>query len=166
MNISQEKFPSACEATEVLQRAGGKVYVVGGYVRDLQLGVEPKDVDLMVTGLDELQIEVALSDLPGVVNFTGKKFGVYRYRYKGDEVEIAMPRKEISTGIGHKEFGVQVSKDFTIEDDLWRRDFTVNAMAIDMNSGDLIDPYNGLEDIEDRIVCQVNPESISDSWSY
>lgn len=160
--ISQEKFPSACEATEVLQKAGGNVYVVGGYVRDLQLGVEPKDVDLMVTGLDELQIEVALSELPGVVNFTGKKFGVYRYRYKGDEVEIAMPRKEVSTGIGHKEFGVQVSKDFTVEDDLWRRDFTVNAMAIDMNSGDLIDPYKGLEDIEDRIVCQVNPESISE----
>lgn len=129
----------------------GNVYVVGGAIRDLALGREPKDIDLMVQGLTADQIENILKRLPGRVDFTGKAFGVFRYRTKeGFDVEIAMPRTEASTGAGHKDFEVKTDPHLPIESDLARRDFTGNAMAFDLKRGELIDPYNGWEDLQNR----------------
>jgi tRNA nucleotidyltransferase/poly(A) polymerase len=129
----------------------GNVYVVGGAIRDLALGREPKDIDLMVQGIDADTIEKILKQLPGRVDFTGKAFGVFRYRTKeGFDVEIAMPRTEASTGAGHKDFEVKTDPTLPIETDLSRRDFTGNAMAFDLKRGELIDPYGGWDDLQQR----------------
>jgi len=140
--------PAAYAAYHAL-RHYGNVYAVGGVVRDVVLGKAPKDIDLMVQGVEEGQVKEALSHLPGRVDFTGAQFGVFRYRDpEGNEVEIAMPRTERSTGPGHKDFEVYTDPYIDVRDDLARRDFTGNAMAVNLETGELVDPYRGSEDLK------------------
>jgi hypothetical protein len=129
-------------AFDALTQAGGTVYVVGGAVRDAVLGNNPKDIDLMVTGLTGDQVAEALGQV-GRVDLTGKQFGVYRLRKGAGDVEVALPRTEQSTGTGHKDFDVQADPNLPIEDDLRRRDFTVNAMAYNPREQKIVDPYGG-----------------------
>lgn len=153
---------TARQAYQTLTNAGGHVYVVGGAVRDALMDKPPKDLDLMVTGLEPQQIQDALSTLPGKTNLTGKDFGVFRYWDKGHDVEIALPRRERSSGGGHKDFITQADPTMKPEEDLLRRDFTANAMAVDMNNGELIDPYGGLKDIKNKTLRTVRPEALAE----
>jgi tRNA nucleotidyltransferase (CCA-adding enzyme) len=154
--------PVAYESAVKLREAGGEVYAVGGAVRDAVLGKEPKDIDLMVTKLGPEEVNGALSELDGRVDLTGKDFGVFRYKNGDGEVEIALPRTEQSTGGGHQDFDVQADPNLSVEDDLWRRDFTVNAMAVDLSNGKLIDPYEGFRDALNGNLRVVNPEALSE----
>lgn len=154
--------PAVWQAYQALRKAGGQVYVVGGAVRDALLQKEPKDVDLMVTGVPSEVVNQTLQNLPGRVDLTGKNFGVYRYRIKGHEVEIALPRTEKSTGDRRVDFNVDVDHNLPVEDDLLRRDFTANAMAVDLDSGHLVDPYGGAEDIEARRLRTTHPNSFAE----
>lgn len=149
--------PAANVANNLLQQAGGTVYVVGGAVRDVSLGMIPKDIDLMVTGLNGDQIVAAL-DGQGRLDFTGKAFGVYRFKVQGSEVEIAMPRVEY--GDTNKDY--TINENIPIEDDLRRRDFTANAMAINTATGELVDPYNGQQDLQLGSLETVSPTSFKD----
>jgi tRNA nucleotidyltransferase (CCA-adding enzyme) len=153
---------AAMGAYEGLANAGGRVYIVGGAVRDVMLNKPPKDIDLMVTGLDQSKIEDVLRQLPGKTKMVGKQFGIYLYKDGGNTVEIAMPRREESKGVGHKDFDVRVSPDISVEEDLTRRDFTANAMAFDIASGQIIDPHNGQEDIAKRSLRVVNHQAFRD----
>ncbi len=154
--------PAVHTATQALQAEGGKVYAVGGAVRDAIMGKEPKDIDLMVSGIEPAMVQAILRDLPGRVDLTGKDFGVFRYRDKGKEVEIALPRKERSTGAGHRDFHVQADPKMRPEEDLFRRDFSANAMAVDLSNGKLLDPYGGARDIEQNLLRAHNPEALSE----
>jgi len=155
--------PAAELAAKALQSAGGRVFAVGGAVRDAVMGNEPKDIDLMVIGLPAESVDEALRKLPGRVDLTGKDFGVFRFRDKnGAEVEIALPRKERSTGSSHQDFDVQADHTMTPEEDLFRRDFTANAMAVDLSNGHLIDPYGGVDDARQGILRTVNPQALSE----
>lgn len=158
--------PAVWTAYKTLQAEGGEVYVVGGAVRDALLGKEPKDVDLMVTGMTPEQVRHALARLPGRVDLTGKDFGVFRYKQGGGEVEIALPRRERSTGItnGTRNEGLDVQADHTMtpEEDLFRRDFTANAMAVNLTNGQLIDPFDGSSDVQHRKLRTLNTKSLSD----
>lgn len=140
--------PAAYSAYKALSEFG-KVYAVGGAVRDVILGKIPKDIDLLVQGIKEEDVQNILSRLPGRVDVTGQHFGVFRYRDPdGNEVEVALPRLESSSGDGHRDFDVQADPFLSVEQDLGRRDFTANAMAVDLSSGELIDPHHGSEDIK------------------
>lgn len=152
-----QQDPAANTAYELLGQAGGTVYIVGGAVRDLALNKEPKDIDLMVTGLDGQQIEQALRN-HGRLDFTGKAFGVYRFKNNGQEVEIAMPRVEF----GNTMSDFRIDKSITIEEDLGRRDFTANAMAVNLSNGMLVDPYKGLQDVTEGTLRTVSPTSFTD----
>lgn len=154
--------PSAKAATDALTAAGGQVYIVGGAVRDAVLGRNPKDVDLMVSGLTEDQITQALSPL-GKLNFTGAQFGVFRFR-QGDnpEVEIALPRTERSTGPAYTDFEVTTDPFLPIDEDLRRRDFTGNAMAYAPVTQELVDPYGGADDLGNSQLRLVNPDAFRD----
>jgi tRNA nucleotidyltransferase (CCA-adding enzyme) len=154
--------PAATASYAALEQAGGKVFVVGGAVRDALLGKHPKDIDLMVTGLPSDQVHEALKSLPGKTNLTGKDFGVFRYREAGDDVEIALPRREKSSGGGYKDFHIQADHTMTPEEDLYRRDFTANAMAVDIDTGHLIDPYGGADDIKSGRLSTLNDTSLSE----
>jgi tRNA nucleotidyltransferase (CCA-adding enzyme) len=154
--------PVASKASKALEGDGGKVFAVGGAVRDALMGKEPKDIDLMVTGRTPAEVQASLEGLPGTVNLTGKDFGVFRYKEKGNEVEIALPRRERSTGEGHRDFDVQADPHMSPQEDLWRRDFTANAMAVNLGNGELIDPYGGRDDIQSGTLRTHNPESLSE----
>lgn len=106
--------------------AGGRCFMVGGAVRDKFMGRDSKDIDLVVTGLSPTQVSRALDDAPMV----GRSFPVFKI---GD-VDVALARTERKTGDRHHDFEC-VTDGVTIEDDLARRDLTMNAIAIDMRSG-------------------------------
>lgn len=154
--------PAAFAAAQALREAGGEVYAVGGAIRDAVLGKDPKDIDLMVTRLSPDQVSATLAELDGRVDVTGKDFGVFRYKNGDGDVEIALPRKERSIGSGHQDFEVQADPSLSPEEDLWRRDFTANAMAVNLANGKLVDPYNGLRDTLNGTLRQVNPNALSE----
>ena len=154
---------AAWTASQALKEAGGKVYVVGGAVRDALLQKEPKDIDLMVSGIPPEDVNNILEHLPGRVDLTGKRFGVYRYHTKGQEVEIALPRTDTYEQGGTRGQGqITVDHHLPIEKDLQRRDFTANSMAVDLDSGKLVDPFGGATDIEKHSLRTTHPDSFDE----
>jgi tRNA nucleotidyltransferase/poly(A) polymerase len=134
------------------------VYTVGGTVRDELLGHPRKDLDLLVTGLPQPDLLRCLRPY-GRVQLTGRVFGVIKllpYGWDGPPIDVALPRTEISTGIGHRDFEVTFDHTLPVETDLGRRDFTINAMAIDLADGRLLDPFGGYEDLQQRRLRQVS----------
>jgi tRNA nucleotidyltransferase/poly(A) polymerase len=145
-----------------VEQLGGKIYSVGGAVRDEFLGKESKDLDVLISGIPMDQLEQVLGKY-GRVDAVGKSFGVLKFRPKGgDEIDIAIPRTEKPSGEGgHKGFDVTSDHALPIEKDLERRDFTINAIAKD-TEGNIVDPYNGQQDLQNKIIRVVNPEAFSD----
>jgi len=146
-----------------VENLGGKIYSVGGAVRDEFLGKESKDLDILITGIPMDRLEKLLSKY-GEVNTVGKSFGVIKFIPKGasEEIDIAIPRTETATGAGgHKGFDVTSDHALPIEKDLERRDFTINAIGKD-GEGNIVDPYGGQEDLKNKIIRVVNPVAFSD----
>ncbi len=144
----------------------GRVYEVGGQLRDELLGIagEIKDRDYLVTGipLDDLIRELKKF---GRVDLVGKSFGVLKFTppYPPGAApvtyDIALPRTEHSTGVGHKDFAVEFDHTCPVEDDLLRRDFTINALARDVAAGTIVDPTGGQADLSARLIRQVSDQS-------
>jgi hypothetical protein len=155
INVQSLPFKTEVEAH------GGKVYAVGGAVRDELIGKESKDLDLLITGISKEMLVEILSRY-GKVDMVGESFAVIKYTpsgHKGEPIDIALPRIETHTGEkGHKAFDIQSDHTIPIERDLERRDFTINAIAKDTD-GNLVDPYGGAEDIKNKIIKVVNPQA-------
>lgn len=132
------------EIAKIIQKQSGKLYLVGGAIRDELLGRKVQDEDYCVTGLLPEEFQRLFPD----AKLVGKFFGVFLIEGK----EFAMARKEKKVGQGHKEFAVEVKKDITIEEDLARRDITINSIAKEVITGTLIDPFKGKDDIEKKII--------------
>lgn len=136
-----------------------KAYYVGGLVRDSLMGKPSKDIDIVV----ERPTQEDIRRLDKKLERTGKSFPVYRLKVDGNEIEIALARRERKTGKGHTGFEVQTGEDVTIKDDLLRRDLTINAMAISVANPDLlIDPYGGQKDLRNKILRHVSPAFAED----
>lgn len=133
--------------------AGGRVYYVGGCVRDTLMGRESKDLDVEVHGLSPAALE-AILDTIGERIMIGESFGVYAL--KGCGVDIAMPRKEHLRGRGHRDFDICVDPDLGTREAARRRDFTVNAMMRDVLTGELIDPFHGQRDMKRGVLRHVD----------
>lgn len=155
------KDPSLPTYLASLIEEGGEVYEVGGPVRDRLLKRHTKDHDILVRKLPFKKIRDILKSY-GDVFLVGKSFGILKFRSRDMpevEYDIALPRKERSTGLGHRDFEISFDPDLSIEEDLKRRDFTVNAMAFEYASGHLIDPFGGLADLSKHILRQVQDNS-------
>jgi len=136
-----------------------KVYLVGGMVRDISLGnLFGKDFDFVVSGLEADKLEKFLKNF-GEVNLVGRNFGVFKFvpqGWSGEAIDIALPRREHAEGTGgYRDFAVQSDPKLPIEEDLSRRDFTINAMALEMENGKLVDPFSGIKDLENKIIRAV-----------
>jgi tRNA nucleotidyltransferase/poly(A) polymerase len=141
-----------------LQQQNARVYTVGGTVRDELDGKPSKDIDLLVTGLSQQRL-IRLLQRYGRVQLTGRAFGVIKFsprQWDRPPIDIALPRTEVSTGVGHRDFDVTFDHTLPIETDLERRDFTINALAIDLATGELIDPFGGRQDLQQRLLRQVS----------
>ena len=137
---------------------GGKAYLVGGAVRDKFRGVEAHDRDYCVTGIDK---KIFAEAFPNAVKF-GKSFPVYSVEIDNDFCEVAFARTERKFGTGYRGFEILFAPSVTIEQDLFRRDTTINAMAIELLSGELIDPFGGREDVLNKKIRAVSKHFTDD----
>lgn len=131
---------------------GGHCYIVGGWVRDKIIGVQPKDKDYVVCGLTEDRLKASFKDIKKV----GNSFPVFQILVDSEYCEVALARKERKCGPGYTGFKVDFAPEVTIEEDLYRRDTTINAIAFDPLTGEIIDPYRGEQDINDKIIRPVS----------
>lgn len=129
------------------------IYLVGGSVRDSFMGIKPKDIDIVVEG-KELQDIINILKPFGRVDEVGESFSVIKFKPLGwtDDIDIALPRYDRKIGKGHKGFEIITNKNVTIEEDLKRRDITINSFCIDIKSGKIIDPFNGKKDLKNGII--------------
>lgn len=150
--------------TDLLRQ--GEVYEVGGSVRDRLMGhqVAAKDRDYLVCSIPIDQLQKLLRR-HGDVSLVGKSFGVLKFTPHPEEDgrrvthDIALPRSEQSTGTGHKDFAVDFDPDLPVERDLLRRDFTMNALAENCATHEVVDPADGKADIETKTLRMVFPNT-------
>ncbi len=148
-HLSHFIFPKISETADEMNLP---CYVIGGYVRDIFLGRESKDIDIVTVG-SGIELASAFADKLGKSARLSvfKNFGTAQVKYKDIEVEFVGARRESYTHNSRK----PIVEDGTLCDDQNRRDFTINALAICLNKehfGELIDPFNGMTDLKDKII--------------
>ncbi len=145
------KHPVFKVASQIISEKGLQAYVIGGFVRDLILERPSKDIDIVVVGNGlDLAKECAEKLRVKKVSFF-QNFGTAHFKYKDLDVEFVGARKESYRSDSRK----PIVENGSLDDDQKRRDFTINALALDLNAerfGDLIDPFNGLKDLENGII--------------
>ena len=153
------------ELRNEVKQSGGRIYQIGGAVRDEFLGKVSKDLDLIITGIDIDDLQKLLGEY-GSINLVGRNYGVLKFRpegMEGEPIDISVPRVEVSTGEGHKDFEVRLGKDITLEQEQLRRDFWMNAIAKDIETGELVDiEGKGQLDIKNRQISVINPKAFDD----
>ena len=125
-----------------IEQVGGRLYLVGGAVRDNLLGKATHDEDYCVTGISFEKFQEIFPD----AHIRGKAFAVFDM----DGKEFALARTESKIGTGHKEFEINADSKISIEEDLARRDITINSMAKEVLTERIIDPFNGQEDLKNK----------------
>jgi poly(A) polymerase len=156
LNFSEIQGKLRGKVFEVIAEEAGKLqvdtYVIGGYVRDMVLRRPSKDIDVVCVGSGIRLAEAVAGSLGKKANLSVfKNFGTAQVKYGDTEIEFVGARKESYNRHSRK----PVVEDGTLEDDLKRRDFTMNALAVRINQkgfGQLIDPFDGLHDIEDLLI--------------
>lgn len=144
--------------SKAVRDAGGRALLVGGCVRDELMGRHPKDWDVEVYGIEPPKLRELLDQL-GAVNVVGEAFTVYKL---GGDLDVSLPRRERKTGRGHRAFFIEGDPIMTIEDAASRRDFTINAILQDPLSGEILDPFQGRDDLERKILRAVSPDTFGE----
>lgn len=132
------------EIARKIESVGGRLYLVGGALRDAALDRQSDDKDYCVVGISG---EEFLNLFPEA-KIIGKAFQVFQI----ENSEFALARIEKKVGLGHKQFDIIANQDVTIEEDLERRDITINSIAKDVLTKEIIDPFDGMEDLESKII--------------
>ncbi len=143
---------------DAIRLNGGRAMLVGGCVRDELMGVEPKDWDLEVYGVEPDRLRELLDQF-GDVNVVGEAFTVYEI---SSDLDVSLPRRERKVGKGHRGFVVEGDPEMSFEEACSRRDFTVNAILKDPLTGEIVDPINGREDIERKVLRHVSSETFGE----
>lgn len=144
---------------EDIRAAGGRALIVGGWVRDRHLGIDSKDVDIEVHGLDPDALQQVLS-LSGQVDMVGAAFGVFRIH--GLDVDFSLPRRDSKVGTGHQGFHVETDAHMGIAQAAARRDFTINTLAFDPLTGETFDTWAAGPDFEIGRLMATSDQFIED----
>lgn len=155
MSAIPEKVLSLASA---IRDAGGRGLLVGGCVRDVLMGQQPKDWDLEVYGIEPARLRQMLDEV-GPVNVVGEAFTVYKL---GDNLDVSIPRRERKAGRGHRAFIIEGDPSMPVEEATRRRDFTTNAILQDPLTAEIIDPFHGQEDIQSGLLRAVSLETFSE----
>ena len=156
---------------DYVRSLGLDAYLVGGAVRDELLGLESKDADFLVPGVDTETLRAALVPFGRVEDLVVAERLVGVRLHPSDKavrkvapagIEFAPPRKEVSTGPGRHDFEIVADASLSVEDDMRRRDFTVNAIARRLADGVIVDPLNGRADLERRVLRTVSATSFAE----
>jgi tRNA nucleotidyltransferase (CCA-adding enzyme) len=140
------------ELATIVRQSGGRAMLVGGCVRDELLGRESSEWDLEVYGVEPHKLKDILESF-GEVNPVGEAFTVYKL---GNDLDVSIPRRDRKSGRGHKAFVIEGDPEMSFEEASSRRDFTVNAILKDPLTGEIVDPFNGREDIDKKILRHVS----------
>ena len=145
-----------------IREAGGRAYLVGGWVRDALLGKSCRDYDVEVYDMAQDALVPILSKY-GRTNLVGKAFGVIHLAMKGLSLDFSFPRTESKVGYGHRGFVVHTDEKLSFKEAALRRDFTINAMGMELPELTLCDPYGGIDDLKTHTLRHVGPAFAEDS---
>lgn len=154
--MPEDSIKTAHKLAELVNEKSGTCYYVGGFVRDRLMKKENKDIDIEVHSVSPETLEEILDSLGKRIEI-GESFGIYAL--KGCSLDIAMPRKETATGKGHRDFAVSVDPFIGTQKAALRRDFTINALMENVLTGEIIDHFGGLSDLENKTLRHVNDSS-------
>ena len=132
--------------------------LVGGCVRDELMGIEPKDWDLEIYGIEPQKLRGILDSF-GRVDAVGEAFTVYKL---GNDLDVALPRRERKVGRGHKGFVIEGDPQMSFEEAAKRRDFTINAILKDVLTGEIVDVYGGSKDLARKLIRHVSSETFAE----
>jgi tRNA nucleotidyltransferase (CCA-adding enzyme) len=155
MKLLAQLPPPAHQLADAIIAAGGRAVLVGGAVRDHLLGIIPKDFDIEAYGLHANELTVAL-ECVAKVHTVGKSFGVHKTKIGGMDIDVSLPRSERKVGQGHRGFEVDHDPGMSFAKAASRRDFTINAIGMDLGSGELLDPWGGVSDLDAHIIRHVS----------
>ena len=155
--------PLALDIARAVRDAGGRAFIVGGWVRDGLRGEPSKDIDVEVFGVPQDRLGALLGSL-GRVEPVGQSFPVFKLSQPGagDAIDVALPRRESKRGRGHRGFDVQGDPFMSVEDAARRRDFRINAISWDPLTGEYEDPFDGRGDLERRVLRAVDLQTFGD----
>src|SRR6476646_772968 len=155
MNLLSEKvLPIALAVRD----AGGRAMLGGGCVRDELMGTSHKDWDIEVYGIEPKKLREIL-DRFGEVIIVGEAFAVYKL---GNDLDVSIPRRERKVGKGHRGFVIEGDPNMSFEEACSRRDFTVNAILKDPLTEEIVDPFNGREDLNKRSLRHVSSSTFAE----
>lgn len=146
---------SVIKICEKIKNNGGNCYFVGGFVRDYLLGIQSSDLDIEVFNITSEKLREILQTFHFIEH---KKFGVFTK----DNLTFALPRIEKKDGNKHYSFKVEILPNLTISGAAKRRDFTLNAIYMDVFTKDIIDPYNGINDLKNKTLKHITNKFIED----
>ncbi|HQZ97268.1 MAG TPA: HD domain-containing protein [Pyrinomonadaceae bacterium] len=146
------------ELASRIKANGGRAMLVGGCVRDELMGISHKDWDVEVYGIEPAKLREIL-DSVGDVNVVGEAFAVYKI---GDDLDVSIPRRERKVSGGHRGFVVEGDPEMTFEEACSRRDFTINAILEDILTGEILDPFDGRQDIDKKVLRMVSAQTFAE----
>jgi len=160
MNITDENLrENVYTLCRMVRDSGGRAFFVGGCVRDSILGLTLKDIDVEVSGIQPAVLKKLLESRFRV-DLVGEAFAVFKIH--GIPVDVSLPRREVKTGDKHQDFDVSADPFLPVEKAAARRDFTVNSIMYDPLADELIDPFNGCGDLENKILRHTSERFIED----
>ena len=142
---------------------GAKTYYVGGCVRDELLGKENKDIDIEIHHITEDEFVSVAQELGIKIDFVGKSFGVYKAFMDGTDFDFSFPRTEKQIGEKHTDFEIVVDPFIGEVKAAERRDFTINALMKDTQTGKILDFFGGMKDLESGIIRHCTEKFAEDS---
>lgn len=148
MNIPDKVIKLA----QTIQELGGRAMLVGGCVRDELMGVQPKDWDVEVYGIEPSPLRKVLDQFGDVI-VVGEAFAVYKL---DRDLDVSIPRRERKTGKGHRGFSIEGDPAMSFAEACSRRDFTINAILQDPLKGEIVDPFKGRDDLDNKIIKHVS----------
>ncbi len=157
MNLDRDHKTALEIARQVAERSGA-AFFVGGYVRDRLLGIENKDIDMEVHGIEPRELCEILDGIGQRIEI-GESFGIYSL--KGTHIDVALPRKEKCIGGGHRDIEVAVDPYAGTYSAAKRRDFTVNALMQNVLTGEVVDHFGGVEDLKNKVLRHVSDETFA-----
>lgn len=148
---------------KTLSDKGAKTYYVGGYVRDMILGKENKDIDIEIHYITEEEFLDTCKSFDLDIKLCGQAFGVYKAILDGQDIDFSFPRTEKLIGAKHTDFEIAVDPFIGEEKASQRRDFTINALMMNTQDGTILDFHKGMKDLEDKIIRHTSDKFSEDA---
>ena len=148
---------------KTLSDKGAKTYYVGGYVRDMILGKENKDIDIEIHYITEEEFLDTCKSFDLDIKLCGQAFGVYKAVLDGQDIDFSFPRTEKLIGTKHTDFEIAVDPFIGEEKASQRRDFTINALMMNTQDGTILDFHKGMKDLEDTIIRHTSDKFSEDA---